>query len=107
RTLAIAGLVHDIGELYIDPAYLQRDAHLTIEQWRHIVTHTLVGHRVLREMAGAGRAVADAVLLHHERLSGFGYPRSIGGETFVLDGQIVAAAEWLRGLAGSGTSPLP
>ena len=106
RMLAVAGLVHDIGELYIDPAYLRRDAHLGVEQWRHIVTHPLVGHRVLSEMAGAGRAVAGAVLLHHERLDGFGYPRGVGGDAFVLDGQILAAAEWLMGLAESGASPL-
>ncbi|HMC14451.1 MAG TPA: HD domain-containing phosphohydrolase [Albitalea sp.] len=106
RTLAVAGLVHDIGELYIDPAYLRRDVHLGVEQWRHIVTHPLVGHRVLCEMAGAGPAVAGAVLLHHERLDGFGYPRSVGGDTFVLDGQILAAAEWLMALAESGASPL-
>ena len=106
RTLAVAGLVHDIGELYIDPAYLRRDVHLGVEQWRHIVTHPLVGHRVLCEMAGAGPAVAAPVLLHHERLDGFGYPRNIGGDTFVLDGQILAAAEWLMALAESGASPL-
>ena len=106
RVLATAGLVHDVGELYIDPDYLRKDTRLAAEQWRHIVTHPLVGHRVLRDMVGAGRAVAEAVLLHHERLDGFGYPRGVAHEAFTLDGQILAAAEWLMGLVESGVSPL-
>ncbi len=106
RVTATAGLVHDVGELYIDPAYLRRDARLDAVQWRHIVTHPLVGHRVLRDMEGAGPAVADAVLLHHERLDGFGYPRGVGGEAFTNDGQILAVSEWLMAMVESGRSPL-
>jgi hypothetical protein len=106
RMLTTAGLVHDIGELYIDPAYLRKDSQLTPAEWRHIVTHPIVGHRVLREMTGAGRPVADAVLLHHERLNGFGYPRNVAGHAFHVDGQILAAAEWLMALVETGLSPL-
>ena len=57
-------------------------------------------------MAGAGQVVADAVLLHHERLDGFGYPRNVGGDAFTLDGQIVAASEWLMALVESDATPL-
>lgn len=106
RMLATAGLMHDVGELYIDPAWLRKGTRLQAEQWRHIVTHPLVAHRVLRDMAGAGPAVAAAVLLHHERLDGFGYPRCVAGEAFTLDGQILAAAEWLMALVESDGSPL-
>jgi HD-GYP domain-containing protein (c-di-GMP phosphodiesterase class II) len=106
RVLATAGLLHDVGELYIDPAYLQRGTRLGADQWRHIVTHPLVGHRVLRDMAGAGREVADAVLLHHERLDGFGYPRGVSGSAVTLGGEILAAAEWLMAVVESDSSPL-
>jgi HD-GYP domain-containing protein (c-di-GMP phosphodiesterase class II) len=105
RVLATAGLVHDVGELYINPDYLRKETRLSADEWRHIVTHPLVGHRVLLDMVGAGKAVADAVLLHHERLDGFGYPRRAAGEAFALDGQILAAAEWLMALVESGMSP--
>ena len=96
RSLALAGLLHDVGELYIDPAFLARDTPLQAEQWRHIVTHPLVGQRVLQGMAGA--EVAQLVLCHHERLDGFGYPRGLGAEQFELPAQLLAAAEWLMGL---------
>lgn len=106
RVIGTAGLVHDVGELYIDPAYLRKGVRLDAEQWRHIVTHPLVAHRVLRGMVGAGPAVADAVLLHHERLDGFGYPRGVGSEAFTIDGQILAASEWLMALVESDQTPL-
>jgi HD-GYP domain-containing protein (c-di-GMP phosphodiesterase class II) len=105
-TLALAGLVHDIGELYIDPSFLRKGTRLEAEQWRHIVAHPLVGSRVLRDLAGAGRDVADAVLLHHERLDGFGYPLGAEGNDFTLNGQIIAVAEWLVAMVESRESPL-
>ncbi|HSC87637.1 MAG TPA: HD domain-containing phosphohydrolase, partial [Polyangiaceae bacterium] len=106
RTLATAGLVHDIGELYIEPELVQKSTRLDALQWRHIAAHPLIAYRVLRDMVGAGGAVANAVLMHHERLDGFGYPSGLGGDEFTLDGQILAAAEWLMGMVESGVTPL-
>ncbi len=106
RLLGTAGLVHDVGELYIDPVCLDKNTKLGASQWRHIVTHPLVGHRVLRDMVGAGRGVADAVLLHHERLDGFGYPRGVSGDTFTLNGEILAAAELMMAFIESDSAPL-
>ncbi|MCX2861546.1 HD domain-containing protein [Paucibacter sp. PLA-PC-4] len=104
RRLALAGLVHDVGDLYIDPIYLRSDTPLQAEQWKHIVTHPLVGQRVLHRMDGAGPALAELVLSHHERLDGFGYPRGLAGEQFGIEAQVLAAAEWLMGLLESGSS---
>lgn len=106
RALALAGLVHDIGELYIEPEYLRADTALRPEQWRHIVTHPLVAHRVLRDMVGAGQVVAEAVLYHHERLDGFGYPYGVRQRELPLHGQILAVAEWLTALMESDPTPL-
>lgn len=105
QSLSLAGLVHDIGELYIDPQCLRREGPLPPEQWRQIAAHPTIGHRVLRNLEGAGKEVAEAVLLHHERLNGFGYPRRIAGAQFPLHGQILAAAEWLMGIIDSGLAP--
>jgi hypothetical protein len=106
RMLTLAGLLHDIGELYIDPQHLMRGSRLAPEQWRHIVSHPVIGHRVLKDMEGAGPALAQAVLMHHERLDGFGYPRGVAGSALPLDGQILGAAEWLMALLESGLMPL-
>jgi hypothetical protein len=98
QALLIGGLVHDAGELYIDPAILQSPQRLNTEQWRHVAAHPVIAARVLREMPGAGPAVADAVLCHHERLDGFGYPRGLAGTRLPMPGQLLAAAEMLMGI---------
>jgi HD-GYP domain-containing protein (c-di-GMP phosphodiesterase class II) len=104
RTLLTAGLFHDIGELYVNPLYLDGGARLGPSQWKHVVAHPVIGHRVLRDMVGAGRMVADAVLQHHERHDGFGYPKGLAGEALPMRGELLAAAEWLAGLMRSGRS---
>ncbi|MFT7774512.1 HD-GYP domain-containing protein [Roseateles sp.] len=106
RMLALAGLLHDIGELYIEPQYMRPGTPLGPQEWRHVASHPVIGERVLRNMPGAGREVASAVLHHHERLDGFGYPRGVQGADLPLNGQILAAAEWLMALIENSGTPL-
>lgn len=102
RRVALAGLLHDIGELYLPPAFLQRGQPLQAEQWRQIVSHPVIGHRVLRDLDGGGPELAELVLNHHERLDGFGYPRGLQGEQFTPPSQALAVGEWLAGLMEHG-----
>jgi hypothetical protein len=97
-----AGLLHDVGELYIDPALLRPGVQLDPQGWKHIATHPIVGSAVLKDMPGAGAAVAAAVLNHHERLDGFGYPQGLRGDRLSLPGQLLAVGELLMGVIESG-----
>lgn len=94
----LAGLLHDVGELYIDPAYLSRASHLLPHEWAHVVVHPRIGQMLIDECdsmpAGVGRAVAE----HHERFDGGGYPRRLHGREISLPGQIVAMSELIAGL---------
>ena len=100
--LVIAALAHDVGELYIDPAFLSRDVKLTPQQWKHVATHPIVGSHVLGALPGAGPRIASVVLAHHERLDGFGYPQGTLGTSLSMAGQMLAVAEMLMGLMESG-----
>jgi len=102
--LVVAGLTHDVGELYIDPAFLIKGTHLTPQQWKHVATHPIVGSHVLGAMPGAGPRVAGVVLAHHERLDGFGYPQGTLGESLSGAGQILAVSEMLMGLMETGSN---
>lgn len=106
RLLRPAGLLHDVGELYIDPALLEHAGRLSPDQWRHVAAHPIVAERLLKRMPGVGPEVAQAVLQHHERLDGFGYPHGMRTEKLSLPGQILSAAELLVGLLESGPRPL-
>ncbi len=102
-SLIVAALTHDVGELYIDPAFLTRGVKLTPQQWKHVATHPIVGSHVLGALPGAGPRIASVVMAHHERLDGFGYPQGTLGSGLSMAGQMLAVAEMLMGLMESGS----
>ncbi|WP_255991026.1 HD-GYP domain-containing protein [Chitinolyticbacter albus] len=104
--VAAAGLLHDIGELYIDQRHLDRSQVLTPEAWRQIAVHPVIGHKLAREVCGMPDAVAQAILQHHERGDGGGYPRGLPAKELGREGRVVAAAEMIASLAEHGEHPL-
>ncbi len=105
-TVAHAGLLHDVGEMYLAPEYLKSGAHLKPEDWKYVVVHPKVGRLVLQEFTTYPSQVARAVGEHHERLDGSGYPDQITGNKISREGAIVAAAEALGGIFMNPNSPL-
>lgn len=94
----LAGLLHDIGELYIDPAYLARGKRLLPHEWSHIVVHPRIGQMLIDELGSYPAAVGRAVAEHHERYDGTGYPRQISGSQISAAGQAVSVAEMIAGV---------
>jgi len=104
--VAHAGLLHDIGEMYLDPAYLKSGVHLKPEEWKHVVVHPKVGQLVLTELTPYPVKVARAVGEHHERLDGSGYPHRFANKQISREGGIVATAETLGGIFLRPDNPL-
>ncbi len=104
KVMLVAGLAHDVGELYIDPRYLEPDTPLTHVEWRHIVTHPIVAHDLLKDLNGLARPAAALILDHHERLDGFGYPTGHKQQPPKPEAQILAVAEMLAGLLENNDS---
>ena len=102
QPLILAGLLHDVGELYLDPGVFTSGQALSTEQWKAVAAHPVIGAGLLRELPGAGPQVAATVLYHHERLDGFGYPQGLRGARIPLAGQVLAMAEVLMGLVERG-----
>ncbi|OHX21439.1 HD-GYP domain-containing protein [Chromobacterium sphagni] len=102
QQVALAALLHDIGELYIDPAYLAAEHTLQPEEWRHVVNHPVLGCQLLLALGELEqpRPVALAVLQHHERLDGSGYPLSAQGDKLNPGGQVLMLADTICQLLG-------
>ena len=100
-----AALMHDIGELYIDPAILRQQGRLTPDQWRHVVAHPVIAAGLLRDLPGGSGDIAEAVLQHHERLDGLGLPLGVAGPRLSGMGQILAMAELMMETLEAGPSP--
>jgi len=101
---AEAGLMHDVGENYLDPALLSQSRQLDAAQWRSICVHPLVGAALLREAGTYPERVAMAVQEHHERADGSGYPAATA-EISPL-GRILLSAEMMAALLSAGDDPL-
>ncbi|WKB51259.1 HD-GYP domain-containing protein [Eleftheria terrae] len=105
RAAMLAGLYHDVGELYIDPAVLKGGS-LKLHQWKQVCVHPLVAFRLLADIPQLDKTVAQAVLQHHERLDGFGYPAGLRAEAIGKPGRILGASELLAGLAEASRTPM-
>jgi hypothetical protein len=94
----MAGLIHDLGEMYINPEYLQAKRELTSQEWLHVVAHPKVGAMLLQEMTPYPPQVGQMVLSHHERMDGTGYPRQLAGKHFTREAQLLSMAETITGI---------
>ncbi len=94
----IAGLVHDIGLLNVSPAILNKRETLTPEEWRAIQSHVVVGKLVLASVRNLHPSIAIAVLEHHERCDGSGYPTGRTEENLSVLGQIVAMTDSMQSI---------
>ncbi len=104
--LAIAGLLHDIGEIYIQPEYLDPKRRLLPQEWGHVIVHPRVGQLLISQHGDYSPAVALAVSEHHERCDGSGYPRQTFQKNISIPGQILAVAEMVSGTFVEQDKPL-
>ena len=93
QALALSSLFHDAGELYIDPAVLEAGHQLTAGERRHLYAHPITGFLILRDFEDIPRETATAVLQHHERLDGSGYPYRLSGEKIEKVSRVLSVAE--------------
>ncbi|MET0858148.1 MAG: HD domain-containing phosphohydrolase [Telluria sp.] len=105
RAAGLAGLLHDIGELYTAPGWLVPGKRLLPHEWAHLVIHPRLGQMLVGELATYPAAVARAVAEHHERFDGSGYPRQTPGKRISPPGLAVSVAEMIAGVLGKD-SPL-
>ncbi|HEY0830976.1 MAG TPA: HD-GYP domain-containing protein [Candidatus Dormibacteraeota bacterium] len=92
RVLARAGLMHDIGKLGIPDAVLGKHSPLDESEWILMRTHPEMGLTLLDRAGQSSREVL-AVLYHHERLDGSGYPYGLKAEAIPIEARIVAVAD--------------
>jgi hypothetical protein len=92
EVLRFAGILHDVGKLGVPTRLLRKDGPLTPEERRVIELHPESGHEMVRGIFFLGEARA-AVLHHHERLDGSGYPYGLVGNQIPESARVVAVAD--------------
>lgn len=95
RLAMLAGVLHDLGELYIDPRFGEADAdqHLDVVSYQQLVVHPHVGKLLLSQLTNYPAALARAVAEHHERGDGSGYPHALQRDALSPLGRLLAVTE--------------
>lgn len=73
EALTVAGLLHDIGKMKIDPKILNKPGKLTPEEFELVKQHPKIGYDMVKDV-DMDEGIKQAILLHHEKMNGSGYP---------------------------------
>ena len=96
--LRMAALIHDIGKINVPSDILAKPGKLEELEFELIKTHAQSGYDIVKGMDLAG-SMAKAILQHHERLDGSGYPNHLKGEDTLLEAKIIAVADVVEAMA--------
>ncbi|WP_055700423.1 MULTISPECIES: HD-GYP domain-containing protein [Streptomyces] len=92
EVLRFAGILHDVGKLGVPTRLLRKDGPLTPDERAVIELHPEYGHEMVRGIEFLGEARA-AILHHHERIDGSGYPYGLAGPQIPECARVVAVAD--------------
>ena len=90
--LRFAGLFHDIGKIGVPDAILTKPARLTELEFEVVKRHPEDGARIVGRLQRM-HATVPAILHHHERWDGNGYPHRLAGNEIPLEASIVGLAD--------------
>jgi HD-GYP domain-containing protein (c-di-GMP phosphodiesterase class II) len=93
RSLAIGGLLHDIGKLSVPDSILQKPGPLDDDEYDVIRRHPEWGEQLIVELGGFRDEVRRLVLSHHERLDGSGYPHGLTADQLDLETRILGVCD--------------
>jgi HD-GYP domain-containing protein (c-di-GMP phosphodiesterase class II) len=87
-----ASILHDIGKIAISEQVLNKPGRLTDREYHHIQDHSRHGFNILSPLEQLSESL-PAILHHHERFDGGGYPDGLKGEEIPLLARIIAVAD--------------
>jgi hypothetical protein len=95
RLAMLCGLLHDLGEMYIDPLHGEAETDLELDavSYRQLVVHPHIGLLLVAQLTNYPGSVARAVAEHHERLDGSGYPHARQGDGLSPLGRLMAVTD--------------
>jgi PAS domain S-box-containing protein/putative nucleotidyltransferase with HDIG domain len=90
--IRMAASVHDIGKINVPIEFLSKPGSLSHVEYDMVKTHPHVGYEILKTIEFPWTMV-QAVLQHHERLDGSGYPQGLKGDEIILEARILGVAD--------------
>lgn len=92
KNLTITGLLHDIGKIKLDINLLNKRETLTEEEFEYIKTHSYLGYNLLENLP-LSDDIKYGVLMHHEKINGYGYPIGLMEDRIPKFAKIIAICD--------------
>ncbi|HKN18958.1 MAG TPA: HD domain-containing phosphohydrolase [Dissulfurispiraceae bacterium] len=92
--LGMGVLLHDVGKIAIPHEILNKQGNLSDAEFNIFKNHVLEGEKIMRKHKNFPQESFSAILQHHEKLSGRGYPYGLSGGKVSLFGRISAISDY-------------
>ncbi len=106
RMAMLGGLLHDLGEIYIHPQYLDYNGPMGVTGHKHLMVHPRLAQMMLENTTDYPKALTRAIGEHHERLDGSGYPARAHGDQLSTLGRILSVVEVAAAILQAKEAPL-
>jgi putative nucleotidyltransferase with HDIG domain len=94
----IMGLLHDVGKMAVPAEILSKPGKISQYEFNIIKNHSRIGFDILDKIEFPW-PVAPAILQHHERMNGSGYPGGLQGEQITVEARILAVADVVEAMS--------
>lgn len=92
RDLALAGLVHDLGKIWMQNTVLHKNSALSGDERAEMERHPIIAASILSAY-GAPLQLVEVVKHHHEAFDGHGYPDHLAGNAIPLGARLLTVAD--------------
>ncbi len=89
EALSQAAYLHDIGKLVIPEKILTKPGKLDFNEWEIVKTHSHWSYTLAKAIPGISDTALKAILHHHERFDGTGYPGNLAGQAIPIEARIL------------------
>ncbi|EGJ51062.1 HD domain-containing phosphohydrolase [Desulfocurvibacter africanus] len=96
--IRVAAILHDLGKIYVPAEILAKPTRLTQMEMGIMKTHAEVGFDILKNIPFPW-PVAAAVLQHHERMDGSGYPNGLSDKDICCEARIISVADVVEAMS--------
>ncbi len=94
----LAALLHDIGKISVPSEILSKPSRLNEPEYEIIKFHPVVGYEILKDIDFPW-PIAQAVLYHHERMDGSGYPDGLRNGEIPIESRVIAVADVVEAIS--------
>ncbi len=107
KIIGISALLHDLGKLIVPKEILNKPFKLTADEFDIMKKHPVYSYEYIKSQSSYGPLIQKAVLLHHEKYTGKGYPFGFRGEQIGEIAQIISIADVFDASRANGATNRP